>query len=688
MSGRNAYVSNLYKAADRQLLWVLTGLLLVSFALAPWHHTWLAASAIGIPAWAVCAWLVSAYGGALVTRVAIAASMMIFASLHVDQAHGMIEVHFSIFVLLAFLMMYRDWVPLVAAAVVIAVLHLSSDLLQRAGAPLWVFASDGGLGIVLVHAIFVVIETALLVWMAVLMRREIEALGGDPGELSAASRELADGNLDVDFKAAGATDTSLVRAMDRMRATLKSTLEREHAAADEVKANMERERGAAEENNRMKVALDVMAAGATVADMDGKIIYANAFAMALFRKHAAELRKTAPQFDAGHLVGASLDRLHGPAFEQLKSLSGHHTADLALGGVRLRLTANPVIDQSGKRLGSVVQWLDRTQEVLAEEAVKGTVEQAIQGDLTVRLREEGSEGFFKALATGMNTLLENMANIVLAMGRAAADVRVGAEEISRGNLDLSQRTEQQASSLEETAASMQQMTAIVKNNAENAAQANQLAAAARARAEKGGEVVGKAVVAMGEINEASAKIADIIGVIDEIAFQTNLLALNAAVEAARAGEQGRGFAVVAAEVRGLAARSAAAAKEIKSLIQDSVNKVTEGARLVDETGKALSEIVAGAQKVTDVVAEIAVSSSEQAAGIDQVNTAITSMDGSTQQNAALVEESSAAAQALTSQAANLAELIARFRVDAGSAHGSPPAPSKVAPAVSRLRRAG
>jgi len=218
---------------------------------------------------------------------------------------------------------------------------------------------------------------------------------------------------------------------------------------------------------------------------------------------------------------------------------------------------------------------------------------------------------------------------------------------------------------------MEEMTSTVKNNADNAAQANQLASAAREQAERGGSVVGAAVAAMGEINASSKRIADIISVIDEIAFQTNLLALNAAVEAARAGEQGRGFAVVASEVRNLASRSAEAAKEIKTLIQDSVGKVTEGTKLVDESGKALGEIVIRVKKVTDVMAEIASSSREQASGIEQVNKAITMMDDVTQQNAALVEEASAAAQALTEQASNLTQLIARYRVGEGSAEQAP-----------------
>jgi methyl-accepting chemotaxis protein len=209
---------------------------------------------------------------------------------------------------------------------------------------------------------------------------------------------------------------------------------------------------------------------------------------------------------------------------------------------------------------------------------------------------------------------------------------------------------------------MEQMTSTVKQTADNAGQANQLAAAARQKAEKGGSVVGQAVAAMGGINAASRKIADIIGVIDEIAFQTNLLALNAAVEAARAGEQGRGFAVVATEVRNLAGRSATAAKEIKSLIQDSVAKVDDGSRLVNESGQTLEDIVGAVKKVTDIVAEIAAASREQAAGIEQVNRAVMQMDEATQQNASLVEEAAAASEAIVGQAQALSELIARFGV--------------------------
>ena len=287
---------------------------------------------------------------------------------------------------------------------------------------------------------------------------------------------------------------------------------------------------------------------------------------------------------------------------------------------------------------------------------------AVDGDLTSRLNVNDKLGDFKALATSVNAMIQALMEVVASLTAASRAVQVGAEEISRGNQALSSRTEQQASSLVETSSTMEQMTAVVRNNANNAAEANQLAVAAREKAEGGGKVVGAAVAAMGEINSASNKIVEVIGVIDEIAFQTNLLALNAAVEAARAGEQGQSFAVVASEVRNLASRSAEAAKEIKALIQDSVRKVTEGTKLVNESGAALGEIVMRVKKVTDVMADIASSSREQASGIEQVNSAVTAMDAMTQQNAALVEEASAAAQALHEQATSLTRLIDHYRL--------------------------
>jgi methyl-accepting chemotaxis protein len=369
-----------------------------------------------------------------------------------------------------------------------------------------------------------------------------------------------------------------------------------------------------------------------------------------------------------------IDKAYPGSFGQMKEFVNSTVAKLAQVVTK---SATDVTDQL-KMKQDLEAAVTETQEV---------VKAAIEGDLTGRISTVGRSGQIEALSVTVNALLASMADVIRAMGQAAGEVRTGAEEIAKGNTDLSQRTEEQASSLEETASSMEEMTSAVANNADNAAQANQLAAAARTQAERGGAVVSAAVLAMGEINASSKKIADIIGVIDEIAFQTNLLALNAAVEAARAGEQGRGFAVVASEVRNLASRSAQAAKEIKGLIQDSVGKVAEGSKLVDESGRALGEIVVGVKKVTDVMAEIASSSREQASGIDQVNKAITMMDDVTQQNAALVEEASAAAQALTEQASNLTQLISGYRVGDASeqrysqAAGPPPEPS--APAIER-----
>jgi methyl-accepting chemotaxis protein len=290
------------------------------------------------------------------------------------------------------------------------------------------------------------------------------------------------------------------------------------------------------------------------------------------------------------------------------------------------------------------------------------VEAALEGRLTSRIRTENKSGQIKALAASLNALVDNMMRVVTEIKTTAIEVQSGAEEISKGNSHLSRRTEDQASSLQQTAALMTQMTATVKNNAGSVGRANELAAAARVQAERGGEVVGAVILAMGEISRSSKRIADIIGVIDELAFQTNLLALNAAVEAARAGDQGRGFAVVASEVRSLASRSASAAKEIKKLIHDSVSKVADGTKLVDDSGKALQEIVIGTKKVTEVMENISRSSHEQASGIEQVNRAVNMMDDVTQQNAALVEEASAATRSLTVQASNLSSLIAKYQL--------------------------
>jgi methyl-accepting chemotaxis protein len=438
-----------------------------------------------------------------------------------------------------------------------------------------------------------------------------------------------------------------------------------------LKEQIERDRAAAAENGRIRTALDKVSTSVMLVDVDGRIIYANEAVEALFGQHSGELGRALPGFDPRRLVGQAGDALYRTVqHPPLATLAGTHTVEMKLGGVTLKSVASPVVDASGHRLGTAVQWFDRTLEVGTEEEINECVRAALDGDLMRRVRTEGKSGFFAMLADGMNRLLGNMADVVRSIKATANEVSSGADEISRGNANLSQRTEEQASSLEETASSMEEMTSTVRQNADNAQQANQLAATARGQAEKGGTIVAQAVSAMSEINASSKRIADIIGVIDEIAFQTNLLALNAAVEAARAGEQGRGFAVVASEVRNLASRSAEAAKEIKSLIQDSVQRVEEGSKLVDQSGQALTEIMGAVKKVADIVAEISAASQEQSAGIEQVNKAVVSMDEVTQQNAALVEEAAAAAQALTDQARGMTEAMAKYRT--GESAGAPP----------------
>ncbi|MGB0911385.1 MAG: methyl-accepting chemotaxis protein [Nitrospirales bacterium] len=295
-------------------------------------------------------------------------------------------------------------------------------------------------------------------------------------------------------------------------------------------------------------------------------------------------------------------------------------------------------------------------------------QKAADGDLTHRA-DLTSKDELGQLAGAFNAMMDNLTKVVGEVRQGAEHVSTGSAEITQGNEDLSNRTSQAASALEETSASMEEMTSTIKQNADNAKQANQLAVAAREVAEKGGSVTEKAVDAMSEINKSSKKIADIINVIDEIAFQTNLLALNAAVEAARAGEQGRGFAVVASEVRNLAGRSATAAKEIKTLINESVQKVSDGSDLVNQSGQTLEEIVNSVKRVTDIIAEISAASQEQAAGIDQVNKAVIQMDQSTQQNAALVEETTSASQSMRQQAGELLEQVAFFKTEEEQAGG-------------------
>jgi len=348
--------------------------------------------------------------------------------------------------------------------------------------------------------------------------------------------------------------------------------------------------------------------------------------------------------------------------------------------VWIQASYNPIFDLNGKPFKVVKFASDITQQKKNSNATEQLLEEVntvmhgmLQGRADLRVQGE-YEGQFNRLKQSVNSYCEKISDIVVKIRESSQLVSDGAEEISRGNLDLSRRSEAQAANLEETSASMEEMTSTVKQNADNAKEANDLAIGARDHASSGGEVVSKAISAMHQINEASSKISDIIGVIDEIAFQTNLLALNAAVEAARAGEQGRGFAVVATEVRNLAGRSATVAKEIKELIEDSVQKVTDGSELVNQSGETLEEIMESIRQVAEIVGDISSATQEQAQGIEQVNKAVIEMDTSTQQNTAMVEEAAAAAESMSEQSRELNELVSFFKVASNDSvsHSSAP----------------
>ena len=332
-------------------------------------------------------------------------------------------------------------------------------------------------------------------------------------------------------------------------------------------------------------------------------------------------------------------------------------------------------------------WLSRSVMQPLGEAIF-IAETVASGDLSKEFTTE-RDGDFGRLLRGMGEMEDTLTDVVTRIKASTDSIVVASGQIAAGNQDLSSRTEQQASSLEQTAASMDELTGTVKQNADNARQANQLARSASEVAVKGGSVVSQVVDTMASINASSRKIVDIIGVIDGIAFQTNILALNAAVEAARAGEQGRGFAVVASEVRNLAQRSAAAAKEIKGLIEDSVGKVDAGSALAGEAGKTMEEIVGSVKRVTDIIGEITAASHTQAQGIEHINQAIMQMEQVTQQNAALVEEAAAATQSLKEQAGSLSQVVATFKLDDEEPALAPtmPAPVPVRPVVQPVRPA-
>ncbi|KGU55300.1 chemotaxis protein [Xanthomonas phaseoli pv. phaseoli] len=530
--------------------------------------------------------------------------------------------------------------------------------------------------------------------------------------------EIAGGKLDGQINVQGQDEVGeLMRSMQRMQRDLKERIERDQEIADE--------------NLRIRTALDKSSTGTFITDPERVMIYANDAFKKIVAQYESSIRLASPEFDASKVIGQHISYLGLSDATVRKAIAalerdGVTSFEERFGEVVLAQTVTSIKNEQGETSGEVCEWRDRTIEVQVEEEVARIVRAAASGDMSGRVETDGKQGFFLQLAQQLNGLLdanagslEQISTLLSALSRGNLTVRMHGEfsgvfaqmrddanataeqladivgrikmsstainsaagEIASGNSDLSHRTEQQAANLEETAASMEELTSTVKQNAESARQANQLAIGATGVASQGGEVVSQVVTTMSGIEASSKKIADIISVIDGIAFQTNILALNAAVEAARAGEQGRGFAVVASEVRTLAQRSAGAAKEIKGLIDDSVHKVAEGSALVRKAGATMADIVASVQRVTDIMGEISAASQEQSSGIEQVNQTITQMDETTQQNAALVEEATAAARSMEEQAGHLAEAVSVFKLDDSAAQA--PQSARVRPITSR-----
>jgi methyl-accepting chemotaxis protein len=468
---------------------------------------------------------------------------------------------------------------------------------------------------------------------------------------------------------------------------------------------------------RVRAALDSANAAVMIVGADRTVAYLNQSATQLLRRAQDDLRAAMPGLNVDRLIGADVGTAFAPAQGGDDTIRRALTAmrgvseRVQVGATTFHLDGAPIVDDTGARVGISVEWQDITQEVAVEREIEGMVNAIAAGDLSQEIEVNDKSGFTRQLSDSINHInrvvrevtedfaaalsalaqgnlthritkeysgtfdqiksdanqtLERLNAVVADISRSANDISNAANEIAAGSQDLANRTEQQASSLEQTSGSMEEMTSTVRQNAENAQQANEQAESTRKVAQNGVTVVETAVSSMGEIETASEKVADIIGVIDDIAFQTNLLALNAAVEAARAGEAGKGFAVVAKEVRTLAQRSSEAARDIKALIKDSNDQIKTGVDQVNRAGSTFREITGSVQKVADYVADIARASAEQANGIEEIKVSVNQMDEMTQKNSALVEESSASARALQDEAEGLTRLISYFRTSAGA----------------------
>lgn len=626
-------------------------------------------------------------------RIIMGICLMLFSALFIQQNLGRIEIHFHIFAALALLIRYKDLKPLLAAVVTVAAHHVVLNYCQEfnislLGSPLVIFNYGTGLDIVFLHAIFVIFEAAFLTNIILKLTAQF-----------CESFEKSNSMLEV------LNTLNLVITNNDTAQKLSSANEHAHivnSLLDLINKQLS-----------IQEAINNASSSLMIVDLENKIIEANDSTKDLFKEVARDYNAQGIQVNFNDLAHCSFDALFPLKKHNinLANLEKPHTFDFEVGQRTLHIIINPIINGRGERLGAVVEWSDKTQTLLIEKEVQNIVEKASQGILDSRISIDSKHGFYKRLATGMNQLVDEVQKVIDdsvealsslsegnltrkiesnysgEFGKLGRDVNAtidrlngvvetikltsnavssGVNSIVKGNSNLSDRTEIQASNLEEAAASIEQLTSSVKGNAVSATQAHNLITELRTQAVKGGSTVSEAITAVGKISKSSTEIANIISMIDDIAFQTNLLALNAAVEAARAGEQGRGFAVVASEVRNLAGRSAVAAREIKALIEESVKEVAEGSRLVCDSGKTLEHIVESVNEATDLVGSIATASSEQSVGIAQVNSTISKIDAMTQQNSTLVAEASLSSKNINQQVKKLDEQISYFETSSQS----------------------
>ncbi|MHC1653039.1 methyl-accepting chemotaxis protein [Stenotrophomonas maltophilia] len=680
-TSRLPHLQQLARRADQRLLVASAALAVAGVALAL-SGAQVVGPALAAVALLPAAWLAGPLAGRGIARNGLA--LLLALQLALLCAAASVSPALPIAVLLGMLLSHRDRSPVWVAGGVGA-LALLVPLLDAAA--LWPTLLQAGLFAGL---------TLFLGQGALRLRQQTEALGHGPHRLAALARDIATGaDLAAHANTAAYAPGSLA-----------------HALADtarHVQAQRGRDAAANAENAQIRQALDASRTAMMIADNDHVIRYVNRSVVALLRNQQAPLREAFPDFDAERLVGSSIHRFHANPERIRAILNGlqvAHNGKVQIGPVHFAQVVTPVFDAQGLRLGFAVEWHDRTHELALENAVAGIVAAAAAGDLDQRLQAREGASFLDGLTGGINQLLDTLGSTVdevrqmlsaLASGdldrrmhgehhgafaaiqrdanatagqlsrmvghiqQCAASISAAASEIAAGNGALSERSERQAAHLQEAAASMEELTSTVRQNAAHARQASELAASTQRAAGDGNAVMQQVVETMQAIEGASKRIADITGVIDGIAFQTNILALNAAVEAARAGEQGRGFAVVASEVRVLAQRSAAAAQEIKTLIDEAGRQVGEGAQLVADAGQRMQGIVGGVENVSHLMREISAASQEQSIGIEQINQTVVQMDQATQQNAAMVEEATAAARELQSQAGTLTQAVSVFR---------------------------